>query len=68
MLVLAEALTLLHNIIKQEAQMYNGLSVQRLQRHVQKLANAAQVSFANYALLCNQNQFLYHMNNKAKVR
>jgi hypothetical protein len=66
--VSAEALTSLHNIIKQEAQTHNGPSVQRLQRHVQKLANAAQVSFADRALLRDQNQFLHRMNNEAKVR
>jgi hypothetical protein len=66
--VSAEALTSLHNIIKQEAQTHNGPSVQRLQRHVQKLANAAQVSFADRALLRDQNQFLHRINNEAKVR
>jgi hypothetical protein len=66
--VSAEALTSLHNTIKQEAQTHNGPSVQRLQRHVQKLANAAQVSFGDRALLRDQNQFLHPMNNKARVR
>jgi hypothetical protein len=66
--VSAEALTSLHNIIKQEAQTHNGPSVQRLQRHVQKLANAAQISFADCALLRDQNQFLRRINNEAKVR
>ena len=66
--VLAEALTSLHNLIKQDAHTLNETSVQRLQRHVQKLANAAQISFAERALLRDQNQFLTRMNNEAKVR
>jgi hypothetical protein len=66
--VSAEALTSLHNIIKQEAQTHNGPNVQRLQRHVQKLANAAQVFFADRALLCDQDQFLHRINDEAKVR
>ena len=35
---------------------------------VQKLTNAAKVSFAESALLRDQNQFLNSMNNEAKVR
>jgi hypothetical protein len=35
---------------------------------VQKLAGAAQISFAERALLWEQNQFLISMNNEAKVR
>jgi hypothetical protein len=66
--VSAEALTSLHNLIKQDAHTLNETSTQRLQRHVQKLANAAQVSFAERALLRDQNQFLHRMNNEAKVR
>jgi hypothetical protein len=65
---LAEALASLHNLIKQDAYTLNETSIQRLQRHVQKLANAAQISFAECALLHNQNQFLTRMNNEAKVR
>jgi len=41
--------------------------MQRLERHVQKLANAAQISFAKRALFHNQNQMLTKMNNEAKV-
>lgn len=63
-----EALTSLHNLIKQEAYALNGLSKQRLQRHLQKLASAAQRSFANETLLQEQNQFLSEINNEAKVR
>jgi len=58
----------LHNLIKQDAYTLNETNIWRLQRHVQKLANATQISFAKRALLYNQNQFLSRMNNKAKVR
>ncbi|KAF4631480.1 hypothetical protein G7Y89_g6651 [Cudoniella acicularis] len=66
--VLAEALTSLYNLIKQDAHTLNKTSIQRLQRHVQKLTNAAQISFTERALLRDQNQFLTRMNNEAKVR
>ena len=36
----------------------NGTSTDRLQKHIQKLANAAQVSFAELALLWDQNQLV----------
>jgi hypothetical protein len=39
--VSAEGLASLHNLIKQDAHTLNETSVQRLERHVQKLANAA---------------------------
>ncbi|KAK0703023.1 hypothetical protein B0T26DRAFT_791542, partial [Lasiosphaeria miniovina] len=42
----AEAITSLHNLIKQDAHILNETSRQRLKRHVQKLTNAAQLSFA----------------------
>jgi hypothetical protein len=66
--VSAEALMSLHNLIKQDAHTLNETSIQRLQRHIQKLANAAQISFAESALLRDQNQFLTTINNEAKVR
>ena len=66
--VSAEGLASLHNLIKQDAYTLNETSVPRLQRHVQKLANAALISFAERALLYNQNQILTRMNNEAKVR
>jgi hypothetical protein len=53
----------------------NEASIERLERHVQKLAHAARVSFAECAflgaeraLLDNRNQILIRMNNEAKVR
>ena len=67
-LVLAKALMSLHNLIKQDAHTLNETSIQRLQGHVQKLANAAQISFAERTLLHDQNQMLTRMNNEAKVR
>jgi hypothetical protein len=66
--VTAEALTSLHNLIQQDAHALDETSKQRLQRHVQKLASAAQISFAERALLQDQNRFLSRMNNEAKVR
>ncbi|RMZ92709.1 hypothetical protein DV736_g1, partial [Chaetothyriales sp. CBS 134916] len=42
-------------------------SKQRLQRHLQKLANVAQTSFAE-RVLQDQNRFLTIMNNESKVR
>ena len=66
--VSAEALISLHNIIKQDALTINETSISRLQRHVQKLANTAQMSLAQCALLDNKKQLLTRMNNEAKVR
>ena len=43
--VSAEGLASLHNLIKQDAYTLDGTSIQRLERHVQKLANAAQISY-----------------------
>ncbi|KFZ25298.1 hypothetical protein V502_00222 [Pseudogymnoascus sp. VKM F-4520 (FW-2644)] len=66
--VSAEALTSLHNLIKQDAYTLNETSTQRQQRRVQKLANAAQISFAENALLRDQNQILTIISNEVKVR
>lgn len=66
--VSAEGLASLHNLIKQDTHTLKKTSIQRLQRHVQKLANAAQTSFAECALLYNRNNFLTKINNEAKVR
>lgn len=63
--VTTEALTSLHNLIKQEL---NDPSKRRIQRHVQKLASAAKISFAKQTLLQDQNRFLSKINNEAKVR
>jgi len=58
----------LHKLIKQDACKLDEISKQRLQRHVQKLASAARIPFAECALLQDQNRFLAKMNNEAKVR
>ena len=66
--VTPEALTLLHNLIKQDACAEDETSKQRLQRHIQKFANAAQTCFAERALQREQIHFLKKVNNEAKVR
>ncbi|RYP66649.1 hypothetical protein DL770_008758 [Monosporascus sp. CRB-9-2] len=73
--VSAEGLMSLHTLIKQDAHTLGGANIQRLEKHIQKLANAAQASFAECAvldaeraLLHSQNQMLISMNNEAKVR
>ncbi|PVH90900.1 hypothetical protein DM02DRAFT_546905, partial [Periconia macrospinosa] len=63
-----KALTSLHHLINQDASALNEQSQQRLRKHVQKLANAAQISFAKCTLLQDQNQFLYKINSEANVR
>ncbi|KAG9230853.1 hypothetical protein BJ875DRAFT_364727, partial [Amylocarpus encephaloides] len=67
-LVSVEGLASLQNLIKQDAHTLDDASNKRLERHVQKLAYAAQISFAERALLYDQNQMLTRMNNEAKVR
>ncbi|KAF2800396.1 hypothetical protein K505DRAFT_404045 [Melanomma pulvis-pyrius CBS 109.77] len=62
--VTTEALTSLHILINQEL---SDPSKRRLQRHVQKLASAAKISFAKQTLLQDQNQFLSKINNEVKV-
>jgi hypothetical protein len=66
--VTTEALASLQNLIKQDTCAYEQTHKQHLQRHVQKLASAAQISFAERALLQRQNRFLTQMNKEAKVR
>jgi hypothetical protein len=66
--VTAEALTSLHNMIKQDAHTQDAKSNQRLQKLVKKLASAAQVSFAERTLLQDQNRFLLKVNNETKTR
>jgi hypothetical protein len=62
-----EALTLLQNLIEKDTHMLDETSKQRLQKHVRKIAAAAKISFAECALLQDQNRFLFQVNN-AKVR
>jgi hypothetical protein len=73
--VSVEGLVSLQNLIKQDAHTLDEASMPRLERHVQKLAHAAQASFARRsfldakcALLDNRNQMLTKLNNEAKVR
>ncbi|KAK3081203.1 hypothetical protein LTS18_009120 [Coniosporium uncinatum] len=62
----SEALTSLLNLIKQDP--HDETSKQRQEIFVQKLANAAQTSFAQYALDQDRIQFLFKMNSEATVR
>lgn len=55
----------MHNLIKQEV---NDRSTSRIQRHTQKFACAAKISFAKQTLLQNQKQVLSKINSEAKVR
>ena len=66
--VTAEALTSLHSLIEQDTHALDETSKQRLQRRLQKFANAAQISFAERALLADENRLLFKQNNEAKVR
>jgi hypothetical protein len=66
--VTAEGLISLHNIIKQDAHVQDAKGKQRLQKLVKKLASAAQISFAERALLQDQNRFLFKVNNDTKIR
>jgi hypothetical protein len=62
------AFTSLHNLIKLDTYAEDEVSKQRLQRHIQKFANAAQTCFAERALQRDQIQFLKQVNNEGKVR
>ena len=65
----AEALVSLQNlIIKQDAYALDEPSKQNLQGHVQKLANATQMSLAKGAFQQDQIRFLITINDEAKVR
>lgn len=66
--VSAEAVASLHNLIKQDANVLDETSKQRIQRHIQKPTNATQLSFAERALLQEHNRFLAEINNEAKAR
>jgi hypothetical protein len=66
--VSAEGLASLHNLIKQDAHTLDETSIPRIERRVQKLVNAAQVSIAECALLRDEKQKLTRMANEAKVR
>ena len=54
-------------MIKRETCVLDELGKQRLQRHIQKLASAAQRSFAKKALLQEQADFLSQINREVKA-
>ena len=67
--VSAEGLISLQNvIIKQDAHALDELSKKSLQRHLEKFAKAAQLSFAKAVLQQNHIRLLLAINNEAKVR
>lgn len=55
----------LHSLINRQL---SDPSNRRLQRHVQKLASAAKISFAKQTLLQDQNRFLSKINGEVKAR
>jgi hypothetical protein len=66
--VTLEALTSLQDLINQDASGLDEMSKWRLQRHIEKLTNAAKISFAKNDLQKDQIRFLHKVNNEAKVR
>ncbi|SRR6266480_2585605 len=66
--VTSEALMSLQDLINQDTHELDEMSKQRLQRHLQKLANAAKISVAERALQQDQIRFLSKVNNESKVR
>jgi len=66
--VMPEALVSLQDLINQDAHTLDEMSKRRLQRRLQKLTNAARISFTERALQKDQIQFLCKVNNEAKHR
>jgi hypothetical protein len=66
--VSAEAFMSLHNMIQQDTSTLDETSTLRLQRRIQKLANAGQKAIAYCALLDHEKQLLKKINSEAKVR
>ena len=62
------AVAALHNLIKQDTHGLDETSRNRLQKHVQKLTNATQLSFSKRVILQEHNRFLTEINNEAKPR
>jgi hypothetical protein len=58
----------LRDIIRRDAQDLDSGSQRRLQKHVQKLSKAAEVSFVEHTLLEQRNEFLQRTNSEARVR
>lgn len=63
-----EAVASLQNLISQEIHSLDEARAERLQKQVQKLTNATQLSFAERALLQDNVRFLSEINSEAKVR
>ncbi|KAF1817688.1 DDE-domain-containing protein [Dissoconium aciculare CBS 342.82] len=61
-------ITALRDVIRRDVQDLDSGSHHRLQKHVQKLSKAAEISFAEYALLERRNDFLQKTNSEARVR
>ena len=66
--VTTEAFTSLRSLIERHAHANDEMSKQRLQRCLQKLTNATEMSFAERDLLVDENKLLLKQNNEAKVR
>lgn len=66
--VSVEAVAALHNLIKQDTHGLDETSRKRLQKHVQKLTNATQLSFSERVILQEHNRFVTEINNEAKPR
>lgn len=66
--VSAEAFMSLHNLVQQDTSTIEETCMTRVQRRVQKLANAGQKAIAYCALLEHEKQLLKKINSEAKVR
>lgn len=66
--VTTDALSSLHNLVKQDTCGIDEPRRQRLERHVQKLASAAQMTFCKQTLLEAHNGLLIKHDNESKVR
>lgn len=66
--VTTEAVTSLKSLIERHARANDETSRHRLQRCLQKLTNATEMSFAERDLLADENKLLFKQNNEAKAR
>jgi hypothetical protein len=66
--VTIEGLISLHDMIKQDCCASDEQSRQRLQKRVQKLASAAQISFAKQSLLQDHNRVLLQVSRETQIR
>jgi hypothetical protein len=66
--VSAGALGILQNLIKQDVHALDEASKRKLERHIQKIVNAAHTSFSRNSLLEERTEFLTTIDNDAKVR